>query len=40
MLRLIDGYTEENWTIRTFDGAGKLVADKLFGSQPRYIKWE
>ncbi|NBI29046.1 hypothetical protein [Chengkuizengella marina] len=35
---LTNGYSEQNWTVRGFDEDGKLVADKLFGSQPRYLQ--
>lgn len=35
---LTDGYSEESWTVRAFDENGKLVADKLFGSQPRFLQ--
>ena len=38
-LFVADEYTEESWTIRAFDEEGKLIADKLFGAQPRYIDY-
>ncbi|RJE85110.1 hypothetical protein D3P07_21300 [Paenibacillus sp. 1011MAR3C5] len=36
-LLVLEDYTEENWTIRAFNGEGELVADKRFAGQPRYI---
>ncbi|NDI35783.1 hypothetical protein [Chengkuizengella sediminis] len=35
---LTNGYSKQTWTVRGFDEDGKLVADKLFGSQPRYLQ--
>ncbi|MFS0864877.1 hypothetical protein [Fredinandcohnia sp. 179-A 10B2 NHS] len=40
VLFVTDEYSEDTWTIRAFDKAGKLVADELFGGDPRYIDWE
>lgn len=37
-LLILDEYSEETWTIRAFDKNGQLIADKLFGSDPRYLK--
>lgn len=34
----VDDYSEETWTIRGFDASGKLIADKLFASSPRYLE--
>ncbi|MFF2886207.1 hypothetical protein [Paenibacillus sp. NPDC057967] len=36
-LLVLDDYTEENWTIRALDQEGKLIADKPFAAQPRYL---
>ncbi|SEM22288.1 hypothetical protein SAMN05192533_101485 [Mesobacillus persicus] len=36
---VLDEYSEETWTIRGLDRDGKLVADKLFGADIRYIDW-
>ncbi|MBH5316193.1 hypothetical protein I6N90_00025 [Paenibacillus sp. GSMTC-2017] len=33
-------FTEDFWTIRAFDKDGKLIADKLFGMDARYINWQ
>lgn len=33
----VDDYSEKSWTIRGFDSNGKLIADKLFFSSPRYL---
>ncbi|MGF7048415.1 hypothetical protein J2T13_002923 [Paenibacillus sp. DS2015] len=38
-LFVLDKYTEDAWTIRGFDDDGKLIADKLFGGEIRYIHW-
>ncbi|WP_442600045.1 hypothetical protein [Neobacillus sp. D3-1R] len=40
VLFVLDNYTEDTWTIRAFDKAGNLIADKLFGGDIRYIDWE
>lgn len=40
VLFVLDKYTEDTWTIRAFDKAGNLIADKLFGGDTRYIDWE
>lgn len=40
VLFVTDGYTEDTWTIRAFDKNGNLIADELFGGDPRYIDWE
>ena len=34
----VDDYSEKTWTIRGFDSSGKLIADKLFASMPRYLE--
>lgn len=34
---LASGYSENTWTLRGFDDKGNIVADKLFGSYPRFI---
>jgi hypothetical protein len=39
VLLVFDEYNEETWTIRGFNSDGKLVADKLFGGETRYIIW-
>lgn len=36
-LLVADEYNEENYTITAFNNEGNLVADKLFGAQPRMI---
>lgn len=38
-LFVMDQYTEESWTVRAFDREGKLIADKLFAAEARYINW-
>lgn len=40
VLFVTDEYSEDTWTIRAFDKDGNLIADKLFGSEERYIHWE
>jgi hypothetical protein len=40
VLFVLDEYTEDTWTIRAFNNDGKLIADKLFGGEARYIDWE
>ncbi|MGM0882379.1 MAG: hypothetical protein ACQEXQ_15220 [Bacillota bacterium] len=40
VLFVLDDYTEDTWTIRAFDKDGKLIADKLFGGEARYIDWK
>ncbi|WP_273124289.1 hypothetical protein [Bacillus weihaiensis] len=32
-----DGYSENSWTIRGYDKNGKLVADKLFGEEAKFV---
>lgn len=40
VLFVLDGYSEEAWTIRALDKDGNLIADKLFGTgEARYIDW-
>ncbi|MCK9862984.1 hypothetical protein [Paenibacillus sp. ATY16] len=39
-LFVFNGPSEDNWTIRGFSEDGKLVADKLFGGEERYVDWE
>lgn len=40
VLFVTDKYSEDTWTIRAFDKDGNLIADELFGGDPRYIDWE
>lgn len=40
VLFVTDEYSEDTWTIRAFDKDGNLIADELFGGDPRYIVWE
>lgn len=40
VLFVLNEYSEDTWTIRAFDGDGKLIADKLFGGEARYINWK
>ncbi|WP_186577924.1 hypothetical protein [Aquibacillus kalidii] len=39
VLFVADEYSMDTWTIRAFDTEGDLVADELFGGDPRYIDW-
>ncbi|WP_145047655.1 hypothetical protein [Paenibacillus xylanexedens] len=39
-LFVLNEYTEDTWTIRAFNQDGKLVADKLFGAEERYLDEE
>ncbi|QOY38147.1 hypothetical protein AWH56_011765 [Anaerobacillus isosaccharinicus] len=34
---VLDGYSEDNWTIRGLNEDGDLIADKLFGGDIRFI---
>ncbi|OIJ20694.1 hypothetical protein BKP45_08605 [Anaerobacillus alkalidiazotrophicus] len=36
---VLDGYSEDTWTIRGLNEDGNLVADKLFGGDIRFISW-
>ncbi|WP_147304236.1 hypothetical protein [Cohnella lupini] len=40
VLFVLNEYTEDSWTIRAFNKEGKLIADKLFGGEARYIDWD
>ncbi|WP_315906529.1 hypothetical protein [Priestia koreensis] len=39
-LFVLNKYTESNWNIRAFDKKGRLVADKLFAGEARYVNWK
>ncbi|MEQ2526319.1 hypothetical protein WMO40_06360 [Bacillaceae bacterium CLA-AA-H227] len=40
VLFVTEEYSEDTWTIRAFNKDGNLIADELFGGDPRYIDWE
>ncbi|GKU78865.1 hypothetical protein [Paenibacillus sp. L3-i20] len=39
LFALAEQYSQDNWTIRAFDNDGKLIADKLFAMDERFIDW-